>query len=179
MNVLLHEVRFSHRADIITNSRIVKHIQFTLSCCLRFLSSPVTGTWKNADRAENIFVASPGARVGHAWLNFDAIKGSRVPGGEGNGISTGTLGLFIADVEIEGNEIDSPIMPTVRMTTTFWIDRGFYVRSFNIGQVQERMRVLTSTLTQLGGGASATRCRTRSRISYWRDKSSRSREPKT
>ena len=84
---------------------MMKHLQFTLSCCLRFFSSPVTGTWKNAERAENIFVVSPGARVGHAWLNLDAIKGNKVPGGEGNGISTGTLGLSIVDVEIGGNEM--------------------------------------------------------------------------
>ena len=102
VNVLLREMRFrSH----ITRSNIMKHLQFTLSCCLRFFSSPVTGTWKNAERAENIFVVSPGARVGHAWLNLDAIKGNKVPGGEGNGISTGTLGLSIVDVEIGGNEM--------------------------------------------------------------------------
>jgi len=77
------------------------------------------------ERAENIFVASPGARVGHAWLNLDAMKGSKVPGGEGNGIWTGTLGLSMGDVEIGGSEIDSPVTPTVRRTTTFWIDRGF------------------------------------------------------
>jgi len=53
------------------------------------------------------------------------MKGIKVPGGEGNGISTGTLGLSIADVEIGGNEMDFPVIPTVRRTTTFWIDRGF------------------------------------------------------
>jgi len=61
------------------------------------------------------------------------MKGSKVPGGEGNGISTGTLGLSIADVEIGGNEMDFPVIPTARRTTTFWIDRGFYVQSFNTG----------------------------------------------
>ena len=104
---------------------MMKHLQFTLSCCLRFLSSPVTGTWKNAERAENILVVSPGARVGHAWLNLDGMKGIKVPGGEGNGISTGMLGLSMADVEAGGNEMDFPVIPTVRRTTTFWIDRGF------------------------------------------------------
>jgi hypothetical protein len=104
---------------------MIKHPQFTLSCCLRFFSSPVTGTWKNAERAENILVVSPGARVGHAWLNLDGMKGSKVPAGEGNGISTGTLGLSIADVETGGNEMVFPVIPTARRTTTFWIDRGF------------------------------------------------------
>jgi len=103
----------------------MKYPQFTLSCCLRFLSSPVTGTWKNAERAENILVVSPGARVGHAWLNLDGMKGIKVPGGEGNGISTGTLGLFMADVGAGGNEMDFPVIPTARRTTTFWMDRGF------------------------------------------------------
>ena len=85
LTFLLREVRFSYCHDS-PESEIVKHLQSILSFCLRFFSSPVTGTWKNADRAENIFVASPGARVGHAWLNLDAMKGSKVPGGEGNGI---------------------------------------------------------------------------------------------
>jgi hypothetical protein len=104
---------------------MTKHLQFTLSCCRRFLSSPVTGTWKNAERAENILVVSPGARVGHAWLNLDAMKGTKVPVGEGNGISTGTFGLSMADVEIGGKEMAVPVNPTARRTTTFWIDRGF------------------------------------------------------
>ena len=103
----------------------MKHLQFTLSSCLRFLSSPVTETWKNVERTENILVVSPGARVGHAWLNLDGMKGIKVPAGEGNGISTGTLGLSMADVEVGGNEMDFPVTPTVRTTTTFWIDRGF------------------------------------------------------
>lgn len=60
------------------------------------------------------------------------MKGIKVPGGEGNGISTGTLWLLIADVEIGGNEMVSPVMPTARRTTTFWIDRGFWAQMFNI-----------------------------------------------
>ena len=72
------------------------------------------------------------------WLNLDAMKGNKVSGGEGNGISTGTLGLFIADVGIGGNEIYSPVSPTVRRTTAFWIDRGFYVRMFSTGQTPSR-----------------------------------------
>ena len=85
LNLLLREVRFSYR-NCPQEFNLVKHLQSTLSFRLRFFSSPVTGTWKNAERAENILVASPGARVGHAWLNLDAMKGSKVPGGEGNGI---------------------------------------------------------------------------------------------
>ena len=63
------------------------------------------------------------------------MKGSKVSGGEGNGISTGTLGLSIADVEIGGNEMDFPVIPTTRRTTTLWIDRGFWVHSINIGEI--------------------------------------------
>jgi hypothetical protein len=66
------------------------------------------------------------------------MNGSKVSGGEGNGISTGTLWLSMADVDVGGSEIDFPVNPTVRRTTTFWIDRGFWVQSLSTGRLHSR-----------------------------------------
>lgn len=71
-------------------------------------------------------VWSPGARVGHAWLNVDAmngILGQETPsvGMGGRGIARGRLGF---DVAVDGNggkDSTSGVRPGIQRVTTLWI----------------------------------------------------------
>lgn len=84
-------------------------------------------------RTEYICVWSPGARVGHAWLNVDAMNGSSGvdldAGGtldvEGRGIDSGMFGLEVADVGRGGREIRERVRPGIRRVTTLFIERAF------------------------------------------------------
>jgi hypothetical protein len=107
-------------------------------------------------------VASPGARVGQAWENVRAMKGTppynaaassdggsteegrsgrsdTVGGGgsDGRGMGMGRLGFFVAEVGRGGSERTVDVKPGTRRTTSFW------------------MLCVFCTLIQLGGGESA------------------------
>jgi hypothetical protein len=105
-----------------------KDRQATLFSSLFFFSSPLTGPWKNALKTECILVGSPGAFVGHAWLNVAAMKGmSQGDSGVGRGIERGRLGFDVADVGRGGNERRGGVMPGIKRATTFLIEREFWV----------------------------------------------------
>ena len=155
----------------------------------RFLSSGLTGPWKKALSTLCILNASPGARVGQAWLKVRAMNGSSnssllscvtsisfVPpksvftmtvweGGvsRGRGIDTGKLGF---DVELVGwSEMFkcSGRIPGAKRTTTFPIACRFLSKvRINFSVLHS---ALTSTFSHGWGAASPRRCKTRSRIS--------------
>lgn len=106
------------------------NIQVTRSISRFFFSSPLTGPWKNAFKTECMRVWSPGARVGHAWLNVFLMKGkpedesSAGPAG-GSGTARGKLGFAVAEVGRGGSEMMSGVMPGNRIATTFCTDLGF------------------------------------------------------
>lgn len=70
-------------------------------------------------------MGSPGARVGHAWLNFDAMYGMSLLASSGNGMEIGTFGLEVADVGIGGRASSERVRPGIRRATTFCIDLEF------------------------------------------------------
>jgi len=66
---------------------------------------------------------SPGARVGHAWLKVDVMKGIvgsvvEVDLG-GYGIESGKLGFDVADVGKGGRERSDGVRPGISRVTTF------------------------------------------------------------
>jgi hypothetical protein len=67
-------------------------------------------------------VKSPGARVGHAWLKVEAIKGKADEDpGVGRGIAIGTFGFEVATVGSGGRPRSSGVNPGINRVTTFWI----------------------------------------------------------
>lgn len=95
-----------------------------------FRSSPVTGPWKNALSTECIRVWSPGARVGHAYVNVEEMNGTLGEASSdgcagGNGTARGTLGFEVAEVGRGGSARMSGVSPGIRRATTFVIVRGF------------------------------------------------------
>ena len=58
----------------------------------------------------------------------------------------------------------SGVSPGMRSATTLLMERGFW-NDLSVAQRHALRIIHTSTLTQLGGGASATRCKTNSRTS--------------
>lgn len=129
---------------------------------LRF-SSPLTGPWKKELRTEYILVWSPGARVGHAWLKVEAMNGMGVCESDGRGMESGMFGLAVADVGSGGIERKDDKIPGINRATTCWIDRGFYENGVaRMKEHKTRSEEHTSILTQLGGGASAMMCNTKS-----------------
>lgn len=70
-------------------------------------------------------VGSPGARVGHAWLNVDAMNGMSLPDASGKGIANGTFGFVVADVGRGGKARSDDVRPGMSSVTTFCIDREF------------------------------------------------------
>jgi hypothetical protein len=79
----------------------------------------VIGPEKNSDMMECMRVASPGARVGHAWLNLDEMKGITVVLVPGSGTAKGKFGFAVADVGSGGRASCSCVRPGMRMATTF------------------------------------------------------------
>ena len=70
---------------------------------------------------------SPGARVGHAYVNVALMNGT--PGGAfsvGRGTCSGRFGLEVAEVGRGGRERTSGVNPGIRSTTTLLIEREFY-----------------------------------------------------
>ncbi len=105
----------------------------------RRFSSALTGPWKNALKMECILFASPGARVGHAWLNFAEMNG-RVGDSDGwpglsdfdfgcdcggRGMAIGRFGFAVADVGRGGRARTSGVIPGMKSVTTLAIARGF------------------------------------------------------
>ena len=87
------------------------------------------GPWKNAVKMLCMRVWSPGARVGHAWLKVEAIKGmpEEAPGAE-RGIASGTFGFEVAEVGSGGRPKSSGVNPGIKRVTTFWIrDESFTI----------------------------------------------------
>lgn len=81
-------------------------------------------------------VWSPGARVGQAWLNVEAMKGTLVVGPPdatfgGKGIGMGTLGFTRGDVGNGGNERSSVVSPGMRRIVTFGIKGAFCIKYVN------------------------------------------------
>ena len=104
-------------------------VHASLSVKRRFFSSPETGLWKKPPNTECIRVWSPGARVGHAYVNVDWMKG--IPedveaSGWGKGTCSGRFGLAVADVGGGGRERRSGVRPGIRRATTLLIEREFY-----------------------------------------------------
>jgi hypothetical protein len=88
--------------------------------------------------------------------------------GVGRGIGKGTFGLEVADVGRAGSERSDGVRPGTRRATTLGIERGLYKIRFeptSILRSEKGTNSRTSTRSQFGGGASAERWRTRSRIS--------------
>ena len=78
-------------------------------------------------------VWSPGARVGHAWLNVLAMKGilaapvlEPTSADERRGIESGRFGFTVADVGSGGRLSRSGVNPGTSKVTTFWIMFVFY-----------------------------------------------------
>ena len=82
----------------------------------------------------------------------------------GSGIDKGRCGFTVADVGRGGRESTSGVRPGIKSATTFCTDRGF-CKHVRLMEHHKGRRKHTSTLTQLGGGASADKCRTKSRMS--------------
>lgn len=70
-------------------------------------------------------VGSPGARVGHAWLNVDAIYGMLLLDSSGRGIANGKFGFAVADVGKGGRARSDGVKPGMSSVTTLYIDRAF------------------------------------------------------
>jgi hypothetical protein len=70
-------------------------------------------------------VGSPGARVGQAWLNVDAMNGISLLEISGNGMESGIFGLMVADVGRGGSARSDGVRPGMSRVTTFCIDREF------------------------------------------------------
>jgi hypothetical protein len=64
-------------------------------------------------------VGSPGARVGQAWLNVDAINGMSVLEASGSGMESGTFGFAVADVGKGGSASSDGVRPGMSSVTTF------------------------------------------------------------
>lgn len=74
---------------------------------------------------------SPGARVGQAWLNVAAIKGT-FGGGPASGvlgksgIDNGIWGFTVADVGSGGSDKTSDVKPGMSSATTFSMSGAFF-----------------------------------------------------
>jgi len=71
-------------------------------------------------------VWSPGARVGHAWLNVEAMngmvwRGAPSEGAGGRGIARGRLGFDVAVVGKGGKDSMSGVRPGIQRATALWI----------------------------------------------------------
>ena len=103
-----------------------KCIQAIRASMRLFFSSPLTGPWKNVPRTEYILYWSPGARVGQAWLNVEAMNGSGVLDTFGSGIAIGMCGLAVAEVGGGGRARKSGRMPGIKSVTTFCMNGAFW-----------------------------------------------------
>lgn len=131
---------------------LCRRSEFSFRSSRFFFSVALIGAVKNVFKTLCMRVWSPGARVGQAWLNVEAMKGTLVVGPPdatfgGKGIGMGTLGFTKGDVGNGGNERSSVVSPGMRRIVTFGIKGALSIRN------------------QFGGGASAIMCRERSRIS--------------
>ena len=70
---------------------------------------------------------SLGARVGQAWLNVEATKGSGAFDVLGSGIASGMCGLAVAEVGDEGRARESGSVPDIKSVTTFCMDSAFSI----------------------------------------------------
>lgn len=106
--------------------RAKKRVQAIRASMRLFFSSLLRGPWKNAPRTEYMRVWSPGARVGQAWLNVEAINGNSVCESFGSGIAQGIFGLAVAEVGGGGKERKSESIPGINSATTFCTERAFW-----------------------------------------------------
>jgi hypothetical protein len=105
---------------------------------LRFFSSPLMGPVKNELRTLCMRVLSPGARVGHAWLNVLATKGicravfsTSMSAGVRRGIEIGRFGFAVATVGSGGRASISGVRPGTRSATTLLMRWAFCSRDPN------------------------------------------------
>jgi hypothetical protein len=73
-------------------------------------------------------VRSPGARVGQAWLNVDAMYGMSLLEVSGKGMESGKFGFIVADVGRGGSARSDGVRPGMSRVTTFSMDREFCER---------------------------------------------------
>lgn len=81
----------------------------------------LTGPLKNVENTECIRYESPGARVGHAWLNVEASHGTPDATLFGSGMESGILGFLVADVGRGGSDSMSGVIPGINKTSVRWI----------------------------------------------------------
>ena len=89
-------------------------------------------------RTEYVLEWSPGARVGQAWLNVEALDGSGVFDLLGSGIASGMWGLPVAELGDRGRARKSGSMPDIKSVTTFCMDSALSILTqFGVDAVKD------------------------------------------